>query len=55
MAYDYVKACVTDPTVNKLVLIGHSQGGIVISLIIDQLLADIPASYISKLVKFSRT
>lgn len=50
VAYDYVKACALDPTITKLVLIGHSQGGIVISLVLDQLFADIPPSCVSKLV-----
>jgi hypothetical protein len=49
ISYDYVKACLLDPTVTKVVLIGHSQGGIIVSLVIDALFADLPPSTISKL------
>ena len=50
LTYDYVKACIADPTVRKIVLIGHSQGGLVISQVLDHLLANAPTSTISKLV-----
>ncbi|MCJ1467638.1 hypothetical protein MMC07_006263, partial [Pseudocyphellaria aurata] len=46
---DYVKACLADPTITKVILIGHSQGGIIISLALDYLFADLPATTISKL------
>ena len=49
IAYRHVKAILLDPAVKKVVLIGHSQGGIIISLVIDQLLAELPATYMSKL------
>ncbi|MCJ1338058.1 hypothetical protein MMC09_003343 [Bachmanniomyces sp. S44760] len=50
VAFDYVKACLADPTINKVVLIGHSQGGIIASLVLDQLFADLPSQTISKIV-----
>ncbi|MCJ1265575.1 hypothetical protein MMC22_005455 [Lobaria immixta] len=46
---DYVKACLADPTITTVILVGHSQGGIVISLVLDYLFADLPASSILKL------
>ena len=49
IAYDYVKACLADPTVKKVVLIGHSQGGIIVSLVLDRLFADLPAETVAKL------
>ncbi|KAK4694602.1 hypothetical protein P7C71_g3005, partial [Lecanoromycetidae sp. Uapishka_2] len=49
MTYSYVKAVLVDPTVHKVILIGHSQGGIVISLVLDQLFAELPTSCMSKL------
>lgn len=49
VTYSYVKATLVDPTVSKVVLIGHSQGGIIISLVIDQLFTELPASCMSKL------
>ena len=45
----YVKAILVDPTITKVVLIGHSQGGIIVSLVIDDLLAQLPARTMSKL------
>jgi len=50
VAYDYVKACLLDPTVTKTVLIAHSQGGIIASMVMDGLFADLPAGVMSKLV-----
>lgn len=50
IAYDYVKACLCDPTVRKVVLIGHSQGGIIISMVIDELLKDLPQEVFGKVV-----
>lgn len=47
---DSVKAWLADDEVSRVVLIGHSQGGIIISLVLDYLFADLPAAYISKLV-----
>ena len=53
VTYDYVKACLIDPTVTKVVLLGHSQGGIIISLVLDELFTDLPRSAVSKLVCYS--
>lgn len=49
ITYSYVKATLVDPTVSKVVLIGHSQGGIIVSLVIDQLFTELPATCMSKL------
>lgn len=49
LTYAYVKAMLVDPTVTKVVLIGHSQGGIIISQTIDDLLTQLPANTMSKL------
>lgn len=49
LTYAYVKAILVDPTVTKVVLIGHSQGGIIVSLVIDDLLAQLSVRNMSKL------
>lgn len=49
VAHSYIKATLLDPTVNKVVLVGHSQGGIILSLVIDELFTELPASCMSKL------
>ena len=49
MTYTYIKAILADPTVHKVVLIGHSQGGIIISLALDQLFAELPTSCMAKI------
>ena len=51
MAYEYVKSYLSDPTVNKVILVGHSQGGIIVSMVVDRLLADLPIETVSKLVR----
>ena len=51
MAYGQVKANLIDPSVKKVVLIGHSQGGIIASMVVDRLLADLPIETVSKLVR----
>ncbi|PGH13713.1 hypothetical protein AJ80_06218 [Polytolypa hystricis UAMH7299] len=48
-AYDYIKQCLTDPTARKVVLICHSQGGIITSMVLDLLFADLPIENVSKL------
>ena len=50
-AFDHVKACLADPDVSKVILIGHSQGGIIASMVVDRLLIDLPYETISKLVQ----
>ena len=49
LTYAYVKATLVDPTVTKVVLIGHSQGGIIVSQTIDDLLSQLPSETMSKL------
>ncbi|MCJ1399605.1 hypothetical protein MMC11_002807 [Xylographa trunciseda] len=49
VAYDYTKACLLDSTVDKVILIVHSQGGIIASLVLDSLYADLPCAIMSKL------
>ena len=49
MAHSYVKATLVDPTVDKVVLIGHSQGGLIVSLVLDQLFSELPSECMSKL------
>ena len=49
MAYTYIKPILIDPTVTKVVLIAHSQGGILISQAIDDLLSELPAQTMSKM------
>lgn len=53
VAYDHTKACLIDPAVSKVVLIAHSQGGIIASLVLDCLYADLPCDIVSKLVRIS--
>ena len=49
IAYSYVKAVLVDPTVKKVVLIGHSQGGLIVSLVLDELFSELPTSCMAKL------
>ena len=49
IAYSYVKAVLLEPTVKKVVLIGHSQGGLIASLVLDELFSELPTSCMSKL------
>jgi hypothetical protein len=48
-SYDYIKARLADPSVKKVVLISHSQGGIIVSMVLDLLFADMPVENIAKL------
>ncbi|KLJ07945.1 hypothetical protein EMPG_16581 [Blastomyces silverae] len=47
--YDHLKHCLTDPTVHKVVLIAHSQGGIIASMALDLLFTSLPAEDMAKL------
>ncbi|KAI9699892.1 MAG: hypothetical protein M1820_006954 [Bogoriella megaspora] len=47
--YDELKVHLLDPTVNKVVVIAHSQGGIVVSLTIDRMFAELPPAAMAKL------
>ena len=49
VTYDYVKEFLIDPTVRKVVLIGHSQGCIIISMVLDMLYASLSSSDVEKL------
>lgn len=52
MTYDYLKACLCDPTIGKIVLVAHSQGGIIVSMALDYLFADLPREVFGKLVRW---
>jgi hypothetical protein len=47
--YEYLKAELTDPTATKVVVIAHSQGGIILSASLDMLFADLPSEVFEKL------
>ncbi len=49
VAYDCIKACLVDSTVQKVVLVAHSQGALIASMVLDRLFADLPAETVSKL------
>ncbi|KAL8823813.1 MAG: hypothetical protein Q9191_005530 [Dirinaria sp. TL-2023a] len=49
VTYDYLKACLCDPTIHKIILIAHSQGGIIVCMALDHLFADLPRDVFSKL------
>ena len=51
VTYDYLKACLNDPTVGKIILIAHSQGALIVSMALDYLYADLPHEVFSKLVR----
>lgn len=48
--YEYLKEQVLDATVNKIVVIAHSQGGITLSLALDRMFVEMPDQAVSKLV-----
>lgn len=50
VAYEIVKGCLMDPEAKKVVLIGHSQGGIIVSMVLDELFPELPNESMSKLV-----
>ena len=49
IAYDHIKAALASPEAKRVILIAHSQGGIVASLVLDGLFTDVPLSELSKL------
>ncbi|KAI4248989.1 MAG: hypothetical protein LQ352_005773 [Teloschistes flavicans] len=49
VAYEIVKGCLMDPEAKKVVLIGHSQGGIIVSMVLDELFPELPNESMSKL------
>jgi len=49
VCYQVVKDALMEDSVKKIVLLGHSQGGIIVSLVIDRLLAEVPPEKFEKL------
>ncbi|KAL8700840.1 MAG: hypothetical protein Q9201_005233 [Fulgogasparrea decipioides] len=49
VAYEIVNGYLTDPEAKKVVLIAHSQGGIIASMLLDHLFPELPGELISKL------
>ncbi|KAL8995485.1 MAG: hypothetical protein Q9169_004779 [Polycauliona sp. 2 TL-2023] len=49
ITYRYVKALLLDPPIKKVVLIGHSQGAIILSIVLDQLFSELPVTCMSKI------
>lgn len=47
--YAEVKRCLLDDSLAKVVLMGHSQGGIIVSNVVDQLLSDVGRDVLDKL------
>ena len=50
VAYDYIKGNVTCEEVRKVVIVAHSQGGIILSLVMDRLYAELSRETLAKLV-----
>ncbi|KAL8995003.1 MAG: hypothetical protein Q9169_005179 [Polycauliona sp. 2 TL-2023] len=49
VACEIVKAFLMDEQVERLVLVGHSQGGIVVSMVVDAMLMELPADVLGKM------
>ncbi|KAI4119253.1 MAG: hypothetical protein LQ338_007304 [Usnochroma carphineum] len=49
IAYEIVKVQLVDDSVKKVVLIGHSQGGIIVSMVVDYLLQELSGEMMGKL------
>ncbi|KAL9602754.1 MAG: hypothetical protein Q9219_001597 [cf. Caloplaca sp. 3 TL-2023] len=49
VAYEIIKEHLVDETVKKVVLVAHSQGGIIVSMVIDHLLAELNKDCMHKL------
>ncbi|KAL8715185.1 MAG: hypothetical protein Q9220_001143 [cf. Caloplaca sp. 1 TL-2023] len=49
IACEYVKSALINPDIKKVVLIGHSQGGIIVSMVLDHLFPELPAEVMGKL------
>ncbi|KAL7276729.1 hypothetical protein RUND412_000266 [Rhizina undulata] len=47
--YEYLKKTLMDESINKVVVIAHSQGGIILSTALDTLFADLPSTAFTKL------
>ncbi len=50
MTFDFANAWICDLEVSRVVLIGHGQGGLVVSTVLDHLITDLPPNAMSKLV-----
>lgn len=48
-AYQTIEPELFSPQIGKVVIIAHSQGGILTSLVLDRMLAELPRSYLGKL------
>ncbi|TID22450.1 hypothetical protein E6O75_ATG11244 [Venturia nashicola] len=48
VCYEYIKSYCVEPDIKKVVVIAHSQGGIMAAQILDQLYVDLPADAIAK-------
>ncbi|KAL8669836.1 MAG: hypothetical protein Q9168_005588 [Polycauliona sp. 1 TL-2023] len=49
VACEIVKGYLLDKEVERLVMVGHSQGGIIVSMVVDAMLTELPADVIGKL------
>ncbi|KAI9659809.1 MAG: hypothetical protein M1821_001160 [Bathelium mastoideum] len=49
VCYDELRKPLLDPSITKVIVIAHSQGGIILSLTIDRMFAELPAASMSKL------
>lgn len=49
LTYNYIKTTLLDPTVKRVVILAHSQGGIIVSSVIDSLYADLMPEAFDKL------
>ncbi|KAF2235458.1 hypothetical protein EV356DRAFT_500335 [Viridothelium virens] len=49
ICYDELKIPLLDPSITKVIVIAHSQGGIILSLTIDRMFAELPPAAMSKL------
>ena len=50
MACEIFKEYLMDEEVKKLVLVAHSQGGIIASMVVDQMLMELPDDVMGKMV-----
>jgi hypothetical protein len=49
VCYEELRVLALDPSIHKVIVIAHSQGGIIISLTLDRMFAEIPPAAMSKL------
>lgn len=53
VAFEVLKEHLIDDEVGKVVLVAHSQGGIIASMVVDALLTELPGITMGKLVRSS--